>query len=204
MGVIGALLSILLPTLSGARQSARQLSCTTQLRSQVTALHMYADSYQQMPVSSVFIGYHPDRPASDSRGRGFHRLDLPVAIAEFLDAEPPVMLDDGTISSLSPWTCPSESGYTGGDSLGHSYTPDGYSYGYAPNALISGAGSQSYNMFKRPDRVGLGKSTLAYYLQNPTHIILYDELPFHIGDPDRASGATGRNHAHYDGSVKQN
>lgn len=201
--VVAVLIAMLLPALSRARSGARQTECAAGLRQQVVALHMYADAYAQLPVSSVHIGF---AERAERRGVGSDSspgLGLPLAIAEFLDAPAPRATPDGDIEAISPWTCPAEKSYDGPDAQGRWYIPDGYSYGYGANGYLRTLDSRPYDMHRVPDRTGLGREILALYLREPSYVVLYDDEPFHDADPASAVGASGRNHAFYDGSVKQ-
>ncbi len=203
VGVVAVLVALLFPALSRARSGARQIECAAGLRQQVVALHMYADAYAQLPVSSVHIGF---AERAERRGAGSDSspgLGLPLAIAEFLDAPSPRATPDGDTAAISPWVCPAEKGYDGPDAQGLRYVPDGYSYGYGANGYLRALDPHPYNVHRIPDRTGFGREILAFYLREPDSVVLYDDAPFHDADPASVVGARGRNHAFYDGSVQQ-
>lgn len=70
-GVIGVLFSILLPALGLARESARRLQCTHQLRQIGVALHIYHDLYQCLPA-----GYQWERTHQSAYGWSVPLLPL--------------------------------------------------------------------------------------------------------------------------------
>ncbi|PHQ78167.1 MAG: hypothetical protein COB69_10570 [Phycisphaera sp.] len=200
LGIIGVLISILVPALSGARRVSTSLACGTQLRSMATAMIQYADAHNAVPVSSNFIGIstRTGNPPPPDRTR----LELPEALLPYLDAELPRLLDDGSITDHAPWTCPAQRRYTGLNALGHRFIPDGFSYGYALSGLVRDAYiTRPYDI---PDEPGLGRTALQHFTADPRRIILFDEVPFHLDEPDQAQRADGRNSVRFDGSVVSN
>src|SRR4051794_21994809 len=58
IGIIALLISILLPSLSKARESAQRVACLTNLRSVMQMMHMYAaDNKQQIPLGCLGDDY---------------------------------------------------------------------------------------------------------------------------------------------------
>jgi len=192
LGIIGVLIAILVPALSGARRVSTSLACGTQLRSMAIAMAQYADAHNAVPVSSTFIGISASRT----------RLELPEALLPYLDAEMPRLLDDGSITDHAPWTCPAQRRYTGLNALGHRFIPDGFSYGYALSSLTGDAyRTRPYDV---PDEPGLGRTALQYFTTDPKRIVLFDDVPFHADEPDQAQRSDGRNSVRFDGSVDSN
>lgn len=51
ISIIALLISVLLPALQGARESARQVKCSSNLRQAGIALNIYADTYEKGPLN---------------------------------------------------------------------------------------------------------------------------------------------------------
>ncbi len=86
--VIALLIGLLLPTLGGARQRARTLQCTTNLRSIGQGLQMYADDNRQShPYTSDWQQWEGDGAAPDEPGPGWTELLFPYIATRvvFLD-----------------------------------------------------------------------------------------------------------------------
>lgn len=202
IGIVGILAALLVPALASTRQSAAQLACGVQLRSLNTALQLYADANDQLPISSVIIGARPNEMRTGD-ANPLARLELPEALAEFLDANPPALDKDGEITSGAPWTCPSERRYTETDHRGHHFLPDGFSYGYGAAALMA-PGRSLHDLYKLPDSPTAGRAALRHYQNDTNQVIFFDEEPFHAGDPGAARGSAGRNFVDFNGSVRIN
>ena len=56
IGIIALLISILLPTLSRARQSSKQIACLSNVRQQVTGITFFANDYNQKLPPALFGG----------------------------------------------------------------------------------------------------------------------------------------------------
>ena len=63
IAIIALLVSILLPSLSSARDLARRVACSTNMRNQATAMAQYASEYSEWIVPwRIRTGVHPDWP----------------------------------------------------------------------------------------------------------------------------------------------
>jgi len=93
VAIIALLISILLPTLRGARDQARRVSCLANLKNCGTALHVYADEHQErLPSSNVLAGRSPHlyyRYSAKPSGR----YDLPELMRPYL-------------GNMGAWGCP--------------------------------------------------------------------------------------------------
>ncbi len=77
IGIIALLISILLPSLSKARESAKRTQCLSNLRQLVVYLNMYANTYnQQVPLGFV------KRATQMSKQENYFITILPVAPAK--------------------------------------------------------------------------------------------------------------------------
>jgi len=98
IGIIGILISLLMPALNKARDAARTLQCATQLRQIGQAIFNYANSNRGMlPAWSVIHHYPEDvPPPEDPNQPGYSGPGWVVLLEPFIGQKP-----DGKI-----WNCP--------------------------------------------------------------------------------------------------
>ncbi len=93
IAIIGILVALLLPAVQAAREAARRMQCTNNLKQQALACHNYHDTYKTFPPNHIFSGNTPAASAN-TEGWGWQALILP-----FMEQQP--MYDQLDISSTS-------------------------------------------------------------------------------------------------------
>lgn len=72
IAIIGVLIALLLPAVQQAREAARRMQCTNQLKQSVLALHNYADTHRKLPSAAY--------SSADAKG-----ISLWVRLAPFME-----------------------------------------------------------------------------------------------------------------------
>ncbi len=132
IAIIGVLVGLLLPAVQQAREAARRMQCSNNLKQVALAVHNYESSFQQAPSRQAGTG------TIRSRGQRF-RLSGFVALAPFYEQQAvyeQINQADNSPWANSPWwnaiietlNCPSDSG----DQQPHGGGPRGTSsYGFS-------------------------------------------------------------------------
>ncbi len=83
IAIIGALVALLLPAVQAAREAARRMQCSNNMKQYGIALHNYHDTYQDFPSSRIQLSQFDGGTVSDNNlyaGWSTH-----VAILPFLE-----------------------------------------------------------------------------------------------------------------------
>jgi len=115
IAVVGVLLGLLMPALSGVRTASKRVGCQANLRSLGQATLMYMDSNRNdLPVAR----YHASVLTTNTEPFG--------TLADFIGH--PLPLPAHEVDSFSPWACPADTMYA---------PSTGFSYGYFPMVVFS-------------------------------------------------------------------
>ncbi|MBP88255.1 MAG: hypothetical protein CMJ64_16310 [Planctomycetaceae bacterium] len=101
IAIIGILVALLLPAVQAAREAARRMSCSNNLKQLGIALHNYHDTYKRFPINGLFWG----QPAPDVHMRGTYLARL----LPFVEQQPMHDVFQGAFASGVPnnyWSAP--------------------------------------------------------------------------------------------------
>jgi prepilin-type processing-associated H-X9-DG protein len=114
-GVIMLVLSLLLPAMLSARESARRIQCQNNMKQMSLALHNYHDMYSVFPPGYIARNVSPTDPAAEEAGPGWA---WSVMLLPFMDqaalynsmdfSTDPMMNVATTATMISPYRCPTD------------------------------------------------------------------------------------------------
>jgi len=151
IAIIAVLIALLLPAVQSAREAARRIQCTNNLKQTGLAIHNYIDGNNVMPLGSFWI--HPASEAVDGQPPGSetrHAWSHWVALLPFLEQGPAYNAYNFNFNifewpntthnrlGISALWCPSD-----GKIVGHQATSTGY-HGSEGFTLSSYGGSMGY------------------------------------------------------------
>lgn len=169
IAIIGVLVALLLPAVQAAREAARRMQCSNNVKQLVLAMHTYHDQYKSFPLGHQYIGHHDGNVNNNRGGSGFgwgYSL-LPFleqqALADRFDDSKTIGQAPNLVLMQTPldtFACPSdtkpEKRRDGAipDSATSSYQGAGTSYnGWAGNRANRGTNMYRYNgLFERSNR----------------------------------------------------
>ena len=116
IAIIGILISLLLPAVQAARESARRMSCTNNLKQIGLALHMYHDVHHRLPMGWLGYDSSGDPHWHGEPGWGWSAKILPFIEQRTLhdsgiDFDLPItdpVHDNARIVPISIFRCPSD------------------------------------------------------------------------------------------------
>jgi prepilin-type N-terminal cleavage/methylation domain-containing protein len=176
IAIIGVLVALLLPAVQSAREAARRMKCSNQLKQFGIAIHNYGDVWKALPYGHMFQGGFDGNPTDGQGGSGFgwgsailpfieqnalyERFNFSRMITENTPQVPNLTLAQTHIPSF---TCPSDikpKNWTDGavtNSATSSYKACGTSYdGWVTGNVGQGGNRERYNgVFDRDNRPAL-------------------------------------------------
>jgi prepilin-type N-terminal cleavage/methylation domain-containing protein/prepilin-type processing-associated H-X9-DG protein len=214
IAIIGVLVALLLPAVQTARESARRMKCSTQLKQFGLAMHGYHDNYKAFPIGHMFRGIFDGdgNDADGGSGFGWGSAILPFIeqqnLYSMFDQRLPITNNNPSRNltlaqtHLPIFTCPSDfkpKNWTDGqvtNSATSSYKACGTAYdGWAggnPNTVPNKA--RFCGMFDRDNRAPLRITELTDGTTNQ----------FMIAEAKWKMDANGRNRGRIFGATDQN
>lgn len=179
ISIIAVLLSILTPTLSATRESARRVICLNNLRSLGIAVQMYRDDHD---------GSLPYANYQYSLSLGW--TDPLDALGPYLAVDLPSIDEHGEIVTGQPFLCPSDPGHA---------DQHGISYGYFPAEIMGAVVTP-----EQSERAIAREITMFFESGPPRAAIFRDMGSWHAGGPASRienNAGEGRNSLRFDNSV---
>src|SRR5438034_1844036 len=115
IAIIGVLVALLLPAVQAAREAARRMSCSSNLRQLALAMHNYHDTHKTLPYTTAAWGPSGIVNSIDNRGWSWNSFILPYieqqSIYNQIDFKDFVPVNGNRILLSNPIpvaTCPSD------------------------------------------------------------------------------------------------
>lgn len=164
IAVVVLLLAMLLPSLSGARETARRLMCKSNLRQWGTAFQYYQQTYDDyIPTEGTFFSVN--KP-----GTWFNELPPFLGLPSYKDVER-IDKQIKEFPRLHVWICPSKSltdAYKSGSGKNQ--------FHYGMNQVLDGLGSAPDGSKDTPGFPDLGEAPLRarQFLKKPNTVLMFD------------------------------
>src|SRR5688572_26046319 len=215
IAIIGVLVALLLPAVQAARESARRMKCSNQLKQFGLGMHNYMDTHKAFPIGHMFRGVFDGdvNDADGGSGFGWGSAILPYIEQENLysrfNLSFPITTNTTAVPNLTTaqthlpiFTCPSDfkpKNWTDGqviNSATSSYKACGTSYdGWQGGAVTAIPNRAQFNgMFDRDNRPVLRMAEITDGTSNQ----------FMIAEARWKQDANGRNRGRIFGATDQN
>jgi prepilin-type N-terminal cleavage/methylation domain-containing protein/prepilin-type processing-associated H-X9-DG protein len=215
IAIIGVLVALLLPAVQAARESARRMKCSNQLKQFGLSMHNYEDTHKTFPIGHMFRGIF-DGDASDADGGsgfGWGTAILPYmeqqALYSQFNLNFPITANTATVKNLptaqtflANFACPSDlkpKNWTDGqviNSATSSYKVCGTSYdGWQGGAVGASPNRSQFNgVFERDNRPPLRIAEITDGTSNQ----------FMVAEARWKQDANGRNRGRIFGATDEN
>jgi prepilin-type N-terminal cleavage/methylation domain-containing protein len=85
IAIIGILVALLLPAVQAAREAARRMSCSNNIKQLALGMHNYHDTYKTFPYGHQYIGIHDGNP---NNARGGNAFGWGYSVLPYIEQQP--------------------------------------------------------------------------------------------------------------------